>query len=157
VARHAEIDALTRRVQQLEGQLAQLTHILAAAEPLLRDTNRLTELADYAGRLNEGIEAKLRDLRDQALPQGIGGPRFEVRLNTVYHADSPGYVSMVFYSGSTGAVRILAGPDDRPSEPVSFPGDQYVGGFIRRGEYWMVTPLRPGSSPSFDGIFTPLY
>ncbi len=141
-----EIDMLTRRVSQLESQLA-------AAEPLLRDTNHLTALAEQANRLNHATEAALRDLLEQTAHVGIGRPRFEVALNTVYRADHPGYVSMVFRGGRTGSVQILAGPTDPPTEPVSFPGDSYVGGFVRRGEFWMVSS---SGKPGFRGTFTPI-
>lgn len=144
MAKRDEIDMLTRRVTQLESQLA-------AAEPLLRDANHLAALAEQANRLNHATESALRDLLEQS--PGIGKPRFEVALNTVYLADSPGYVSMVFRSGRTGSVQILAGPTDPPTEPVSFPGDTYVGGFIRRGEFWTVST--PGK-PAFQGTFTPI-
>lgn len=143
-----EIDDLSKRVAQLEAQLA-------AAEPLLRDTNRLAALAEQANRLNQATESALRDLREQAEPLGIGKPRFEVALRTVYLADTPGYVSMVFRSGRTGTVQILAGPTDPPTEPVSFPGDSYVGGFIRRGEFWTVS-VRSSGNPAFQGTFTPI-
>ena len=143
-----EIDRLTTRVTQLESQLAQ---VLAAVGPLVSDTNHLTALAQQASRLNHATEAALRDLLEQ--PTGIGRPRFEVALNTVYRADYPGYVSMVFRSGRTGSVQILAGPTDPPTEPVSFPGDTYVGGFIRRGEFWTVSS---SGRPAFKGTFTPI-
>jgi hypothetical protein len=157
VSKQAEIDALTRRVGHLEGQLARLAQILAVAEPVLRDTNHLTALADEARRLGQSAEAKLRDLREQAAPHGIGAARFEVALNTVYRAGTPGYVSMVFFAGHTGPVQVFAGPTDPPTGVASFRGDQYVGAFIRRGEYWTVTSVWPGEPPSFSGVFTPLY
>jgi hypothetical protein len=36
---------------------------------------------------------------------------------------------------------------------VSFPGDTYVGGFIRRGEFWTVYS---SGKPAFMGTFTPV-
>lgn len=156
MSKRDEIDMLTRRVTQLEAELAQLTQMLAAAEPLLRNTNHLTDLAEQANHLNQAAQSTLRDLREQAAPLGIGKVRFEVALNTVYHADTPGYVSMVFVGGRTGLVQILAGPTDPPTQPVSFPGGEYVSGFIRRGEYWMASCLGRGLA-AFKGIFTPSY
>lgn len=158
MAKRDELERLNVRIGQLEGQLAAFARILAVAEPVLRDANRLTELAEQANRLSQAAETKLGMLAERADVAGIGKPRFPVALSTVYFAETPGYVSMVFYSGRTGAVQVLAGPTDQPTEPVSFPGDQYVGGFIRRGEYWRVEPLQAGGTrPDFEGIFTPLY
>jgi hypothetical protein len=73
-------------------------------------------------------------LRDTARPLGVGAKRFDIKLNTVYHATSDGHVSVVFVGGFTGRVQILAGRTAKPSEPVSFPGDEYVSGLIRRGD-----------------------
>lgn len=128
---------------QLSGQLA--------------DIARLKELAEEAARLNAATEASLRTLRETARPLGVGAKRFDIKLNTVYHAASDGHVSVVFVGGFTGRVQILAGPTAKPSEPVSFPGDEYVSGLIRRGEYWTVATIPPGRKPAFRGIFTPLY
>lgn len=157
MSKRREIATPAKRVSELEGQLPRMARILGGAEPVLRDAHHLAERAEHADRLHRSTESKLRDLPARTAPLGIGKPRFTIAVDTVYFADAPGYVSMVFFSERTGPVQILAGPDDPPTEPVSFRGDQYVGGFIRSGEYWKVETFRPADPASFDGIFTPLY
>lgn len=101
------------------------------------------------------LEAQIARLSGAAF--GVGGRRFDITLNTVYRAEADGHVSVTFVGGFTGRVQILAGRTDPPTEPVCFPGDEYVSGLIRRGEYWMVATVPPGRKPAFRGIFTPLY
>jgi hypothetical protein len=152
VSKREDIDLLTKRVAELEQQVARLSDQLGHA-----DSVRLTELAEEASRLNAATEAGLRTLRERAAPLGVGGPRFDIKLNTVYRAEADGHVSVTFVGGFTGRVQILAGRTNPPAEPVSFPGDEYVSGLIRRGEYWTVATVPPGRKPAFRGIFTPLY
>ena len=103
---------------------------------------RVAELEQQVARLTEGP---------------VAGQRFDIKLNTVYHAKADGFVSVTFVGGFTGRVQILAGRTDPPTEPVCLPGDEYANGLIRRGEYWMVATIPPGRKPAFRGIFTPLY
>lgn len=150
MSKREDIDLLVKRVTELEQQVTELTDQLGGIA-------RLTELAGEAAELNAATEANLRTLRETATPLGVGGKRFDIKLNTVYHATADGHVSVVFVGGFTGSVQILAGRTAKPTEPVSFPGTEYVSGLIRRGEYWTVATIPPGRKPAFRGIFTPLY
>lgn len=149
MSKRDDLDLLTKRVNELEQQVSRLSGQLAAVA-------RMKELAEEAERLNAATEASLRTLRETARPLGVGAKRFDITLNTVYHAESDGHVSVVFVGGFTGRVQILAGRTPKPTEPVSFPGDEYTSGLIRRGEYWTVATIPPGRKPAFRGIFTPL-
>jgi hypothetical protein len=143
------------RIQELEGRVERLTGLLGT---LLEDEERytrLTELAERAGTALHTLEGK-------AAPLGIGGERFEAALDTVYHATTPGYVAVYFVGGRTARVHLLVGRQSPPATSVGYANsgaeiNSYIGGLIRRGEYWMAATHNPGMKAGYECIFTPLY
>lgn len=145
-------EALFARVQELEARVERLAGLLG---PLLDDEDRHARLTDLATR----AEGALRALETRAEPMGVGAPRFEAALDTVYRATTFGYVAVYFVGGRTGRVRLLIGPQSPPTTSVGYAnaGNSYMGGFVRPGEYWMAATHRPGKKCGFECIFTPLF
>jgi hypothetical protein len=148
-------DALYARVQELEGRVERLTGLLGT---LLDDGDRharLTELAERA-------EGALRALEARSGAVGIGEPRFQAALDTVYQAKTFGYVAVYFVGGRTARMRLLIGPQNPPtasagSASASSGVNSYIGGVVRPGEYWMAATHRPGLKAGFECVFTPIF
>lgn len=148
-------DALYARVQELEGRVERLTNLLGT---LLDDEDRHARLTDLAGR----AENALRALEVRAEPMGVGEPRFEADLDTIYRAKTFGYVAVYFVGGRTARMRLLVGPQSPPTTSVGAANagaeiNSYMGGIVRPGEYWMAATHRPGMKAGFECIFTPLF
>lgn len=148
-------EALYARVQELEGRVERLTRSLGA---LLEDEDRYARLAD----LSERTGAALRALEGRAEQAGIGEPRFEAALDTVYRATTYGYVAVYFVGGRTARMRLLVGPQSPPTTSVGYANsgsdiNSYMGGIVRPGEYWMAATHSTGMKAGFECIFTPLF
>jgi hypothetical protein len=148
-------DALYARVQELEGRVEHLTTRMGA---LLDDEDRHARLTELATR----AEGTLRALEALAEPVGVGEPRFEAALDTVYRATTYGYVSVYFVGGRTARMRLLVGPQSPPTTSVGYANssgeiNSYMGGIVRPGEYWMAATHRTGINAGFECIFTPLF
>lgn len=151
----ARDEALYARIQELEGRVERLTGLLGN---LLDEDDRHARLTDLAERTG----AALRSLETRAEAAGIGGPRFEAALDTVYHAKTHGYVAVYFVGGRTARMRLLAGQQNPPSTSIGQANssgeiNSYMGGIVRPGEYWMAATHRPGMKAGFECIFTPLF
>ena len=93
---------------------------------------------------------------------GIGEPRFEADLDTVYQAESHGYVAIYFVGGRTASMRLLVGPRARrprasATRTPRLEINSYIGGIVRPGEYWMAATHSTGMRAGFECIFTPLF
>ena len=148
-------EALYARVQELEGRVERLTGLLGN---LLDEDDRHARLTDLAERTG----AALRTLETRAESAGIGEPRFEAALDTVYRAKSHGYVAVYFVGGRTARMRLLVGTQSPPTTSVGYANsgseiNSYMGGIVRPGEYWMATTHRPGMKAGFECVFTPLF
>ncbi|MEV0680331.1 hypothetical protein AB0I60_27825 [Actinosynnema sp. NPDC050436] len=147
-------EALQARVAELEHQVATLSSAVEALRPLLADTTRVAELTRAA---NSAVSA----LEGRATPLGIGRPRTDGQLNTLYRADVPGFVAVYVDAGLTSDVRLLVGPHNPPTECVGVldtGGERncYAGTVVRPGEYWIAESSRTTPNPSFKVHFTPL-
>jgi hypothetical protein len=148
-------EALYARMQELEGRVERLTGLLGN---LLDDEDRHARLTDLAERTG----AALRALETRADLVGIGEPRFEAALDTVYRAKTHGYVAIYFVGGRTATTRLLVGPQSPPTTSVGHANsssaiNSYIGGIVRPGEYWMAATHRPGMKAGFECVFTPLF
>lgn len=148
-------EALYARIQELEGRVERLTGLLGN---LLDEDDRHARLTDLAERTG----AALRTLETRAESAGIGQPRFEAALDTVYRAKTHGYVALYFVGGRTARMQLLVGPQSPPTTSIgkASPGSEinsYIGGIVRPGEYWMAATHRPGMKAGFECIFTPLF
>jgi hypothetical protein len=143
-------EALYARMQELEGRVERLTGLLGN---LLDDEDRHARLTD----LTERTGAALRALETRAEAVGVGEPRFEAALDTVYRARSHGYVAVYFVGGRTAQMRLLVGPRNPPTTSIGSANNSYMGGIVRPGEYWMAATHRPGLKAGFECIFTPLF
>ncbi|WP_033438151.1 hypothetical protein [Saccharothrix sp. NRRL B-16314] len=148
-------DALYARVQELEGRVERLTGLLGT---LLDDGDRHARLIELAER----AEGALRALEARSGLMGIGEPRFQAALDTVYQAKTFGYVAVYFVGGRTARVRLLIGPHNPPDTSVGCANsgsdiNSYIGGIVRPGEYWMAATHRPGLKSGFECLFTPLF
>jgi len=146
--------ALHARVQELEGRVERLTGLLGA---LLDDEDRHARLTDLAERTGTALRA----LESRAESVGIGEPRFEAALDTVYRAKTHGYVAVYFVGGRTARMRLLVGPQSPPTTSVGYASgaeiNSYMGGIVRPGEYWMAATHKPGMRAGFECVFTPLF
>ncbi|MEU4443435.1 hypothetical protein AB0K14_08135 [Actinosynnema sp. NPDC050801] len=125
-------EALYARVQELEGRVEQLSALV--------------------GRLAD-------DRERYAWPheRGIGLPRFQAALDTVYQATTFGYVAVYFVTGRTARVRLLVGPESPPTTSVGYVSSYgYVGGVVRPGEFWMAATHKPGLRTGYECVFTPM-
>lgn len=148
-------EALYARMQELEGRVERLTGLLGN---LLDDEDRHARLTD----LTERTGAALRALETRAEAVGIGGPRFEAALDTVYHARTHGYVAVYFVGGRTARMRLLVGRQSPPTTSIGYANssseiNSYMGGIVRPGEYWMAATHHPGMKAGFECVFTPLF
>lgn len=148
-------EALYARIQELEGRVERMTGLLGN---LLDDEDRHARLTDLAERTGSALRA----LETRADTVGVGKPRFEARLDTVYHATTYGYVACYFVGGRTARVRLLVGPQAPPTTSVGYANssaeiNSYLGGIVRPGEYWMAATHKPGMNAGFECIFTPLF
>ncbi|HEX6356107.1 hypothetical protein [Actinophytocola sp.] len=148
-------DALYARVQELEGRVERLSARLGT---LLDDEDRHARLIEMTTR----AEGALRSLRELTEPAGVGEPRFEAALDTVYRAKTYGYVAVYFVGGRTARMRLLVGPQSPPTTSVGYANsgseiNSYMGGVVRPGEYWMAATHRTGMKAGFECIFTPLF
>jgi hypothetical protein len=158
----AELAVLRDRVAELERQLAAVTRQVAAAGPLIDDATRLDDLAARADRLSASASAALHALQDRAEPLGHGLDRFVPTVNTVYRAAATGYVSAYYAGGRSAAIVLLAGPTDPPTEHLAGADttvglNTYVGGVVRRGEYWVLSASNNRPEMGFRPMFTPLF
>ena len=158
-----EIAALRTRVDQLEGELAQLRAMLATVGPLLADASRLAGWAAEAQALQTSTGAAVDTIRTLTASAGVGRPRFDAKFNEVYQAGTTGYLSLYFTGGRTDRIEILVGPNDPPTDSVSESNSRndlnsYAGTVIRAGEYWMVRSEFSNArrSTGYRGVFTPL-
>ncbi|KAA2266557.1 hypothetical protein F0L68_02130 [Solihabitans fulvus] len=149
-------EALRARVEELEGRVAQLTGLVGT-------------LADERERLNQLVARAEDALRGQVAPgvtassvtaPGIAAPRFRAAMDTVYQATSLGYVAAYFVSGRTARVRLLIGYENPPTNEVGSANasaelNEYIGGVVRPGEYWVAATHRPGKKCGFECVFTP--
>jgi hypothetical protein len=148
-------EALYARVQELEGRVERLTNLLGG---LLEDDDRYARLTDLAERTG----AALRTLESRGTEAGIGGPRFEAALDTVYHAKTYGYIACYFVGGRTARMRLLVGPQDPPTTSVGYANagaeiNSYMGAVVRPGESWLAATHKPGLKAGFECVFTPLF
>jgi hypothetical protein len=148
-------EALHARVQELEGRIERLTGLLG---PMLDDEERQSRLRALAER----ADGLLRSLETRAKPAGIGAPRFEADLDTVYQAETYGYVAVYFVGGRTARMRLLVGPQSPPTTSVGYANssgeiNSYMGGIVRPDEYWMAATHHTGMKAGFECIFTPLF
>lgn len=148
-------EALHARVLELEGRVERLSGLLTKLAEGEERYARLQALAERA-------DGALRSLEGRATAVGIGKPRFQASLDTVYHAGEFGYVAVYFVGGRTARVRLLVGPESPPTTSVGYADssadlNSYVGGVVRPGEFWMVATHRPGMTTGFECVFTPLF
>lgn len=148
-------EALYARMLELEGRVERMTGLLGN---LLDDEDRHARLTDLAERTG----AALRALEARADAMGIGTPRFEAALDTVYQAPTFGYVAVYFVGGRTARMRLLVGPANPPTTSVGYANsggeiNSYMGTIVRPGEYWMAGTHRAGMNAGFECIFTPLF
>lgn len=148
-------EALYARIQELEGRVERLTTLLGN---LLDEDDRHARLTDLAERTG----AALRALETRAESAGIGEPRFEAALDTVYRARTYGYVAVYFVGGRTARMRLLVGPQSPPTTSIGYANsgsdiNSYMGGVVRPGEYWMAATHHAGMKAGFECIFTPLF
>lgn len=150
-----EAEELRARVADLERQVTTLSAQLSATRPLLDDATRVESLARRA-------EAAVRSLEARTTPLGVGGPRTNPKLDTLYRADVLGYVSVYFVTGYTATVRLTVGPENPPTHVVGIAhggGDSnsYAGAIVRPGEYWIAATDGARTDYGFELHFTPLY
>ncbi|MCE6996740.1 hypothetical protein LZG04_18295 [Saccharothrix sp. S26] len=148
-------EALHTRLRELEGRVERLTNLLGA---LADDGERYARLHELAER----TDGALRSLEGRAARAGIGLPRFQAALDTVYQAETYGYVAVYFVGGRTARVRLLVGPQSPPTTSVGYADsgsdiNSYIGGVVRPGEFWLVATHRPGMRAGFECVFTPLF
>lgn len=142
-------DVLHSRVQELEARVKYLTDVVGT---LLQDEERHTRLTELTAR----ADGALRALEARAASVGVGEPRFQAALDTVYQAKTSGYVAVYFVGGRTARMRLLVGPQNPPTTSVGHT-DSYVSGVVRPGEFWMAATPRPGMKAGFKCVFTPLF
>jgi hypothetical protein len=68
--------------------------------------------------------------------------RWKPRLNVVYTADRPTYVTAQYTGGFSGSVSLLVGPDDVPTQRVgelSPVFNSFVAALVRAGERWTLS------------------
>ncbi|TQM79570.1 hypothetical protein FHX81_1879 [Saccharothrix saharensis] len=148
-------EALYTRVRELEGRVERLTGLLGK---LTDDEERYARLHGLAER----TDGALRSLEARAASVGVGQPRFQAALDTVYHAKTFGYVAVFFVGGRTSRLRLLVGTANPPETSVGYADssadlNSYMGVVVRPGEYWMVSSPRPGREYGFECVFTPIF
>ncbi|MFE2753262.1 hypothetical protein ACFXGA_14825 [Actinosynnema sp. NPDC059335] len=148
-------EALYARVLELEGRVERLGTLLGALSEDQERYARLHELAERA-------DGALRSLEGRAAGAGVGEPRFQAALDTVYRARTFGYVAVFFVGGRTARMRLLVGPQSPPTTSIgqadsSADLNSYMGGVVRPGEFWMAATHRPGIKAGFECVFTPLF
>ncbi|PSL53756.1 hypothetical protein B0I31_108203 [Saccharothrix carnea] len=148
-------EALYARVLELEGRVERLTGLLGKLSDDEERYARLHELAERA-------DGALLSLEGRAAAAGIGEPRFQATLDTIYRARTFGYVAVYFVGGRTARVRLLVGPESPPTVSVgcadsSSDLNSYIGGVVRPGEFWTASTPRPGQKTGFECVFTPLF
>ncbi|WP_433264322.1 hypothetical protein ACQPZF_34720 [Actinosynnema sp. CS-041913] len=149
------LEALQATVSELERQVRALSAQVEAARPLLADAARVEALTSSA-------RSALTALENRAEPLGIGRPRFDGKLDTVYRADVLGFVAVYVGVGRTADVRLLVGRENPPTECVGVldtggERNSYAGAIVRPGEHWLAASTRPDANPAFVVHFTPLF
>ncbi|MBB5955392.1 hypothetical protein FHS29_001973 [Saccharothrix tamanrassetensis] len=147
--------ALQDAVAALRQQVRALSAQVEAARPLPTDTARVEALT-------HGAQSALTALERRGETFGIGRPRSDGVLNTVYRTDVLGFVAVYVGAGLTSNVRLLVGPDDPPTQCVGVldvGGERncYAGTIVRPGEYWLAESSRKTDDPAFKIHFTPLF
>lgn len=156
-----ELKEMQARIERLEQHVARLSGAMMAAGPLLADSRRLEELAGRAGQLSAAADGALAALGERAAAAGVGLPRSRPDFGTVHRAEATGYVSAYFVGGWNDKLRLLVGWDDPPTECICEANttndlNSYVGGIVRKGEYWTIACKRP-TKLGFECVFTPLF
>lgn len=144
--------ALETRVAELEQQVRVLNGQLEAVRPLLADAGRLEALAARA-------EAAVRALEPQAETLAEG---FDGKLDTLYRAETTGFVAVYFDTGWNAHVRLLVGPTNPPTRcvgEVRLTSDHsaYAGGVVRAGEWWIAESDSNRQDLKFHVHFTPVF
>jgi hypothetical protein len=115
---------------------------------------QLAALQQHVAELQEQV-AQLTSVEPNAAE-----PRFFVALDESYHAPVTGFLSICSTSGWTGAVDLLVGWEDPPTECVGTADSRggsgaYLGAVIREGEVFMLA--KHGRRPAFHCVFTPFF
>ena len=113
-----------------------------------------------AERLCHATTAAVTGLQSLTDRSGVATPRFRAKLDTVYRAETLGYVSLYFVGGRTDKVELLVGPGTPPAESVGQVNttndiNSSVGAIVRPGEYWLARSKN--SSSACVCLFTPLF
>jgi hypothetical protein len=153
---------LAGRIDELQRRMDALAAENTALRGLADDAARLERLAEQADRLSRVAARAVSTVEGLAKAAGVGAERTFARLNTVYHADVPGYLCAYFAGGYNDVVELLVGPEDPPTQRVCRANsmndiNSYAGALVRAGEYWMVTSELNRGRSGFTCVFTPLY
>lgn len=155
------VRALESKVEALQQHVDRLAAENDVLRPLAADTLKLDDLAERAQRLSGAAGEAMAALNAQAGEAGIARERSEVELNTVYQAETTGYVCVYYRGGFTDKVELLVGTQDPPIEVTCTANttngiNSYCSAIIRKGEHWMVKS-RKGRDSGFACTFTPLF
>ncbi|MFI6026635.1 hypothetical protein [Amycolatopsis magusensis] len=110
-------------------------------------------------RMVQTLTARADASEARTAPRGEG---FEGRLDTLYRAESSGFVAVYFVTGRTAKVQLLVGPHNPLTRVVGVVNsrgsqDSYAGGIVRAGEYWVAASSSRRPNLNFRVHFTPLF